>query len=72
MECHSRHISRISNHHPQSTAHSDLKSYRKFCEFNERGLIKQNDSRTHSYDVLRIYTMNLLRKIYRENNESLA
>jgi 5-methylcytosine-specific restriction endonuclease McrA len=36
------------------------------------GLIKQNDSRTHSYDVLRIYTMNLLRKIYRENNESLA
>jgi hypothetical protein len=35
-------------------------------------LIKQNDVKTQSYDTLRIYTINLLRKIYREKCDSLA
>lgn len=33
--------------------HTDLKSFRKFCEYNERGLIKQNDlSRYGSFDEI--------------------
>lgn len=32
---------------------TDLRSFRKFCEFNERGLIKQNDlSRYNSFDEI--------------------
>jgi hypothetical protein len=33
--------------------YSDLKSFRKFCEFNERGLIKQNDlGRYNNFDEI--------------------
>ncbi len=63
-------INEVQNFQVLCSKCNSLKTHQVDSKIN--GLIKQNDSRTRSYDVLRIYTMNLLRKIYRENNESLA
>ncbi len=63
-------INKVQNFQVLCSTCNSIKTHQVDSKINS--LIKVNDTRTRSYDVLRIYTMNLLRKIYREKEESLV
>lgn len=64
------HIDKIQNCQVLCPSCNHIKTYKVDTKINK--LIKDNDSKTHTYDGLRSYTINLLRKIYREKEEDLA
>ncbi len=63
-------INKVQNFQVLCSTCNSIKTHQVDSKINS--LIKVNDTKTRTYDVLRIYTMNLLRKIYREKEESLA
>ncbi len=62
-------INKVENFQVLCSSCNSIKTHEVDTKINV--LIKQNDKRTHRYNVLRIYTINLLKKIYREKSESL-
>lgn len=64
------HIDKIQNCQVLCPSCNHIKTYKVDTKINK--MIKDNHSITQTYDGLRSYTINLLRKIYREKQEDLA
>ena len=63
-------IDKMENFQVLCSSCNHIKTYQVDSKINK--LIKENDSKTRTYNGIRIYIMNLLRKIYRDKQESLA